>query len=145
LPGIVRRWRKSRSKVTAPFWISIPRRRSKPRADRRVSQRLERDEFRSRRRTTSPSPRSSRGEGWGEGPVSANSEHRCVRRLPLTRIAPDEAEPVIGRAFARPVGIAEAIRPLPASGPQADRKRGEVSGSHALIQLNPHHALGYLS
>jgi hypothetical protein len=38
------------------------------------------------------------------------------RMLPLTRIAPDDAEPVIGRAFARPVGIAEAIRPLPASG-----------------------------
>jgi hypothetical protein len=33
---------------------------------------------------------------------------------PITRIAPDDAEPVIGRAFARPVGIAEAIRSLPA-------------------------------
>jgi hypothetical protein len=32
-----------------------------------------------------------------------------MRTLPLTRIAPDDAEPVIGRAFARPVGIAEAI------------------------------------
>src|ERR1700676_2679468 len=42
------------------------------------------------------------------------------RMLPLTRIAPDDAEPVIGRAFARPVGIAEAIRPLPA------KERGEV-------------------
>jgi hypothetical protein len=45
------------------------------------------------------------------------SLHRfMLAEIPLTRIARDDAEPVIGRAFARPVGIAEAIRPLPASG-----------------------------
>jgi hypothetical protein len=40
------------------------------------------------------------------------------RPVPLTQIAPDDAEPVIGRALLQPVGIAEAIRPV--------RKRGAV-------------------
>src|SRR5258707_12860863 len=60
-----------------------------------------------------PISRSSRGrderssllEGWGEGLLSASSEAEERAVSPLTRIAPDDAEPVIGRAFARPVGI----------------------------------------
>jgi hypothetical protein len=57
-----------------------------------------------------------RGLGIGARAFAANAEAQRMRTLPLTRIASDDAEPVIGRAFARPVGIAEAIRPLPASG-----------------------------
>jgi hypothetical protein len=44
---------------------------------------------------------------------------------PLTRIAPDDAEPVIGRALARPVGIAR-------SNP---RNRGEVNQTSVPTQL----------
>src|SRR5258708_24650103 len=64
-----------------------------------------------------------RGDGWGGGlpPRIPNT-----RRVPLTRIAPDDAEPVIGRAFARPVGIAR-------SDPTSPRKRGEVSRPLAAI------------
>src|ERR1700722_8517282 len=72
-------------------------------ADTLASQK--RDEFRlrqERRSITSPSPRSS-GErvgvgGGGGAPASANSEHRCVPRLPLTRIAlQSDLSPQAGR------------------------------------------------
>src|ERR1700730_9249460 len=49
---------------------------------------------------------------------SAQSTPRWHRRA---RFAPDEAEPVIGRAFARPVGFAERIM-RPRLGPRPSRR-----------------------
>src|SRR5712671_1539360 len=71
------------------------------------SDRLERDEFRlrqQRRAITSPSPRSSRGEGWGEG---------LLPQIPNISVRGDSPSPGLHRTMLR---IAEAIRPLPASG-----------------------------
>jgi len=34
-----------------------------------------------------PSPRSSRGEGWGKGPLQRTPKQMSARRFPLTRIA----------------------------------------------------------
>src|SRR2546426_2825455 len=77
----------------------------------------------------SPVHTSSRGEGWGEELLPQILKTKSARWLPLTQIAPDDAEPVIGRAFARPVGVAEAIRP--------NRKWGGEPNSAAPIQLKP--------
>src|SRR6185369_4066915 len=77
---------------------------------------LERDEFRLKRRTTSPSPRSSRGrderssllEGWGEG-------------------LPPRAENAVRPVPPHPDRICDAIRPLPASGARLRRRQRYIS------------------
>ena len=78
---------------------------------------LERDEFRLRqegRSITSPSPRSSRGEGWGEG---------LPPQIPCIDACRDSPSP--------------GLR----CNPTSPRKRGEVKWDSCADSTQPHHAL----